>query len=193
MIAILSGRVSEKLGEVVIIDCGGVGYGLLMTYEDYGALSSGDQAKVYVYEHIRENAHDLFGFTSLETKKMFELLLGVNGVGPKMALSILSIANLSAVKQAVAAGDTKFIARANGVGKRVAERVVVDLKDKVGLVSADDATGFLADGPLPSDDEAVQGLVALGFSAADAVQALKDVDEKLPAEQRIKLALKNRF
>lgn len=193
MIASLYGKVVEKIGDIVIIECGGVGYGLLMTYEDYGGLSNGDNVKVYVYEHIRENAHDLFGFSDLETKKMFELLLGVNGVGPKMALSILSVANLAAVKQAVAAGDTKFIARANGVGKRVAERVVVDLKDKVGLSSAEDSTSFLGDNALPGSDEAVQGLVALGFSAADAVQALKEVDSELPAEQRIKLALKNRF
>lgn len=193
MIASLNGHIADKVGELVVIDCGGVGYGIHMTVEDQGALSSGSQVKVFVYEHIRENSYDLFGFTTPDTKKMFELLLGVNGVGPKMALSILSIANLSSVKQAIAAGDTKFISRANGVGKRVAERVVVDLKDKVGLVSSGDATDFLG-GNLPeSADEAVQGLVSLGFSAVDAQTALKDVDNNLSSEQRIKLALKNRF
>src|SRR5476651_2611553 len=126
MIAVLEGKVSEKLGDLVIIDCGGVGYGLLVSFEDFGTLEVGQSAKLYVYEHIRENTHDLFGFKELQAKKLFEQLLSVNGVGPKMALSIMSIANLSHVRQAVAAGDTKFISQANGVGKRVAERVVVD-------------------------------------------------------------------
>jgi Holliday junction DNA helicase RuvA len=109
-----------------------------------------------------------------------------------MALAILSIANNSQVKQAVASGDTKFISQAAGVGKRVAERVVVDLKDKVGLVASDDATGFLA---IPSgnpNDEALQGLVALGYSVQDAAGALKGIDEKLSTEERIKQALKSR-
>lgn len=108
-----------------------------------------------------------------------------------MALSILSIANTDAVKTAIAGGDTKFIAQANGVGKRVAERVVVDLKDKVGLSSSDDATSFLAGAGI--SDEAVQGLIALGYTAGDAQEALKNVDSKLSTEERVKLALKSRF
>jgi Holliday junction DNA helicase RuvA len=191
MIATLKGEVTEKNNDIVVLECGGVGYGLFVTFEDFGALERGSAVRLYVYEHIRENAHDLFGFRTPETKLLFEQLLSVNGVGPKMALAILSIANAVQVKQAIATGDTKFISQAVGVGKRVAERVVVDLKDKVGLVSSDDATGFLA---IPSgnpNDEALQGLVALGYSVQDAAQALKGIDEKLSAEQRIKLALKS--
>jgi Holliday junction DNA helicase RuvA len=96
------------------------------------------------------------------------------------------------VKQAVASGDIKFISQASGVGKRVAERVVVDLKDKVGLVASDDATGFLAVPAGNLNDEATQGLVALGYSVQDAAEALKGIDEKLSTEERIKLALKVR-
>lgn len=189
MIATLQGKIIEKLGDVVVLDCNGVGYGLLVTFEDFGALETGTQTKLYVYEHIRENSHDLFGFKSIETKRLFELLLSVNGVGPKMALAILSIANMNQVKQAIAGGDTKFIAQANGVGKRVAERVVVDLKDKVGLVASEDAMDFLSTSANPSD-EALQALVALGYSVQDAAQALKKVDPKLGVEERIKTALK---
>ena len=192
MISTLSGVISEKLGDVVVIECAGVGYGLSVSNEDFGTLAVGKPAKMYVYEHIRENAHDLFGFCSLSTKQLFEQLLSVNGVGPKMALSILSIGSVDQVKQAIAGGDTKFISQANGVGKRVAERVVVDLKDKLGLVSSLGATDFLVV-PSASSDEAIQGLVALGFSAQDAAIALKDVDQALPVEERIKAALKNRF
>jgi len=192
MIATLTGRISEKTLDSIVIECGGVGYGLYVTFEDYGALEEGSDAKVYVYEHIRENSHDLFGFRTTDTKYLFEQLLSVNGVGPKMALSILSVASAAAVRQAIAAGDTKFISQASGVGKRVAERVVVDLKDKVGLTAAEDATGFLSGASANPNDEALQGLVALGFSVADASEALKKVDTKLSAEERIKQALKVR-
>ncbi len=189
MIATLKGKVVEKTLDMIVIDCGGVGYGIFMPFEDFGTLEEGQEAKVYIYEHIRDNAHDLFGFRNIQSKLLFEQLLSVNGVGPKMALSILSVANLQTVRQAIAAGDTKFITQAVGVGKRVAERVVVDLKDKVGLTSDENATDFLTTSANPND-EALQGLVALGYSVQDAAEALKKVDKKLPAEDRIKAALK---
>lgn len=192
MISTLRGKISEKSLDTVVIECGGVGYGLFVTFEDYGALEEGQETKLYIYEHIRETAHDLFGFAKTDTKKLFEQLLSVNGVGPKMALSILSVANAQSVRSAIAAGDTKFISQASGVGKRVAERVVVDLKDKVGLTASEDATGFLATPSANANDEALQGLVALGYSVQDAAEALKNVDLKLPAEERIKQALKTR-
>jgi len=133
MIAMLTGTVAEKLGDVVVLDVHGVGYGLLVAAEDFGRLEKGSNAKLYVYEHIREQSHDLFGFIGLDTKNLFELLLGVNGVGPKMALNVLSIGSSNDVRSAIATGDVKYIQRASGVGKRVAERIVVELKDKVGL------------------------------------------------------------
>ncbi|HET6863833.1 MAG TPA: Holliday junction branch migration protein RuvA [Candidatus Saccharimonadales bacterium] len=190
MIATLEGKVTQKLGDMVVIECAGIGYGVNVTFEDFGALNTDEKTKLYIYEHIRENAHDLFGFRSLETKFLFEQLLTVNGVGPRMALSILSIANSTQVRKAIAAGDTKFIAQATGVGKRVAERVVVDLKDKVGLMADENATDFLTTTANPND-EALQALVALGYSVQDAAGALKTIDAKLPIEERIKLALKN--
>lgn len=189
MIATLKGKITEKTLDMVVVECDSIGYGLFVPFEDFGALEEGQETKLYIYEHIRENAHDLFGFRNVQSKLLFEQLLSVNGVGPKMALSILSIANLQTVRQAIASGDTKFISQAVGVGKRVAERVVVDLKDKVGLVSDENAIGFLTTSADPND-EALQGLVALGYSVADAAEALKTVDKKLPAADRIKHALK---
>jgi Holliday junction DNA helicase RuvA len=191
MIATLRGLVTEKLADTVIVEAGGVGYGLLVTVEDYGSLQLEQTAKLYVYEHIRETAHDLFAFTKLDTKNLFEQLLTVNGVGPKMALSILSIGSAAAVRTAIAAGDTKYISQATGVGKRVAERVVVDLKDKVGLVGVDlSATGLLQSEAALSSDEAVQALMSLGYQAADAAKALEQVDDALPTEERVKQALR---
>lgn len=190
MIAVLEGKISEKIGQLVVLNVGGVGYGLYVSFEDFGALKIKDIAKLYVHEAIRENSHDLFGFRSLESKALFEHLLTVKGVGPRMALSILSVASLAQVRQAIAGGHTKFIAQAAGVGRRVAERVVVDLKDRVGLAASETATEFLTTPNVDPSDEALQGLVALGYSVHDAAEALQDVDHKLPATARIKAALK---
>jgi holliday junction DNA helicase RuvA len=191
MIATLNGVVSEKLADVVVLDVQGLGYGLLVPAEDYGRLALGEPAKLYVYEHIREQAHDLFGFLTRDTKGLFEQLLDVNGVGPKMALNMLSIGSGQMVRQAIASGDVKFIQQASGVGKRVAERVVVELKDKVGLVGVDlESTGLLQSEAVLAGDEALEALVSLGYTAADASVALKDIDPDLPAAERIKLALK---
>lgn len=191
MIATLTGQVAEKIADIVVLDVGGVGYGLLMTGEDYGRLATGTTAKVYIYEHIREQSHDLFGFVTLDTKQLFEQLLGVNGVGPKMALSVLSIGAANDVRAAIASGDVKFIQQAQGVGKRVAERIVVDLKDKVGLESVELAhTGLLQADTLLRKDDAVEALVSLGFSAQDAATALVNVPVDMPLEDRIKMALK---
>ena len=176
---------------MVVVEAGGAGYGLFVTFEDFGALKVDEQAKLYVYESIRENAYDLFGFRNQESKKLFEQLLTVKGVGPKMALAILSVAGLQQVRQSIAAGDIKFISQANGVGRRVAERVVVDLKDKVGLAADETATEFLTTPAADPSDEALQGLVALGYSVQDAAEALKKVDTKLPPPERIKAALKS--
>ena len=193
MIATLNGAVSEKLADVVVLDVQGVGYGLYVTAEDFGGLTTGDKAKVYVYEHIREQSHDLFGFIHKETLALFELLLSVNGIGPKMALNMLSIGSSDGVKQAIASGDVAYIQQANGVGKRVAERVVVDLKDKVGLAGVDlSATGILQAEDNLTQDEAIVALVSLGYSTNDAAKALQEVDPKLPTEDRIKQALKGK-
>ena len=193
MIATLTGVVAEKTLDQVILDVSGVGYGLLVTGEDYGRLATGDLAKLYVYEHIRENAHDLFGFLHLDTKQLFELLLGVNGVGPKMALGVLNTGPANDVRAAIASGDVKLIQKASGVGKRVAERIVVDLKDKVGLQGVDlSTTGLLQSDAALLKDEAVEALVVLGYTAADAASVLSVVDKDLPTEERIRQALKAR-
>jgi Holliday junction DNA helicase RuvA len=190
MIATLEGQVGEKFAELVVLDVKGVGYGLNVTAEDFGKLTVGQPAKVYIYEYIREQAHDLYGFLLRDTQELFEQLLAVNGVGPKMALNVLSVGSSQAVRQAIASGDTKFIQQANGVGKRVAERVVVELKDKVGLVGVGlEATGLLQGENY--SDEAIEALVALGYSAQDAAKALQSVDPKLDTETRVKQALKS--
>ncbi len=191
MIATLEGQVSEKLEDVVVLNVNGVGYGVLVPAEDFAQLVVGESAKVYVYEHIREVSHDLYGFCGRDTKSLFEQLLTVNGIGPRMALNMLSIGTAGEVRQAIASGDTKFIQQANGVGKRVAERVVVELKDKVGLVGVDlNSTGLLQSETMLSQDEAVEALMALGYTAPDAAKALDGIETSLPTADRIKQALR---
>jgi Holliday junction DNA helicase RuvA len=190
MIATLSGKVTEKQIEQTVIEVAGVGYGVLTTNEDSVNLAVGSEAKLYIYEHIREVSHELFGFVRQETKNFFEQLLSVNGVGPRMALSILNVGTVSEVKAAIAEGNTRFIQTASGVGKRLAERIVVDLKDKVGLPSADlESTGILQSTNATNDDAAL-ALVSLGYSLYDAQEALKEIDKTLLTEERVKLALK---
>lgn len=191
MIATLSGVISEKLADIVVLDVHGVGYGVLVPAEDYGRLEPKQPAKLYIYEHIREQAHDLYGFLVRDTQHLFEQLLAVTGVGPKMALNMLSIGSAQEVRQAIAGGDVRFIQRAPGVGKRVAERVVVELKDKVGLAATDlGSAGLLQSEGTLMQDEAVEALVALGYTAADAGKVLQNIDSTLPTEERIKRALR---
>lgn len=190
MIATLNGVVSEKLADIVVLDVHGVGYGLQVTAEDFGRLHSEKSAKVYVYEHIREQSYDLYGFISIDTKRLFEQLLGVKNVGPKVALAVLDIGTAPAVRGAIAAGDVKLLQSAKGVGKRAAEQIVVELRDKVGLVSTEAAEGIVARPGVTAGDEAVEALISLGYSPQDASMALKDIDALLPVEDRVRLALK---
>jgi Holliday junction DNA helicase RuvA len=190
MIATLSGVVSEKLADMVVLDVRGVGYGLQVTAEDFGRMHSDKSAKVYVYEHIREQSYDLFGFTQLDTKHLFEQLLGVKNVGPKVALAVLDIGTAPAVRGAIAAGDVRLLQSAKGVGKRAAEQIVVELRDKVGLASTEAAEGIVARPGVNTQDEAVEALVSLGYSPQDATVALKSIDASLPVEERVRRALK---
>ena len=192
MIVTLTGKVEEKNTNQLVVNVNGVGYGLLVPLETCEQVTLGDNLKFYVFEYVRENTYDLYGFANTETKRLFEQLLDVNGVGPKMALSILSIGSVGDVRNAIASGNLKLIQSAPGVGKRVAERVVVELKDKVGLISTADSAALLTSENEAMKDKAVQALVALGYSVPEAVSALKPVDKELPTKERITLALKAR-
>ncbi len=183
---------SEKLADVAVLDINGVGYGVVLTNDDYARFAIGDQVKLYIYEHIREQGHDLFGFSALDTKLLFEQLIGVKNVGPKVGMAVLDIGPANAVRAAIATGDVKLLQTAKGVGKRAAEQIVVELRDKVGLVSDEGAEGVVTRPGLGAQDEAAEALIALGYSPQDAALALKNIDADMPTEDRIKLALKGR-
>jgi holliday junction DNA helicase RuvA len=192
MIATLSGNLSEKIGNLVVVEpgVGGVGYGVLVTTTDLDRLVIGESVKLYIYENIREDAHDLFGFLHLNDKRLFEQLLSVKNVGPKVAMCVLDIGASSDVRAAIASGDVKRLQTAKGVGKRAAEQIIVELRDKVGMLTTGAAEDIVSRSGVNAADEALQALLALGYSEVDAAVALKNIDVNLPTEERIRQALK---
>lgn len=188
MIAHIKGQVAEKFLNSVIVDVHGVGYEIALTALDFENINLGDEIKFYTYHSIRENSEELYGFSSLAAKKLFELLISVQGIGPKAAMAILSLAAPEEVRNAIANADAAFVAKASGVGKKSAERVIVDLRDKVGIPSHYGAT--VTTPVNTADDEALDALIALGFPLKEATAALDGIDKALSTEERIKLALK---
>ena len=193
MIAHLKGILTEKFANSVIIDVHGVGYEVALSQIDFDNLNLEDEVKLYTYHHVREQAEELFGFTSLAAKKLFELLISVQGVGPKAGMAILSLAPAEEVRNAIANADAAYISKASGVGKKSAERVIVDLRDKVGLPTYYGRKNEpLESSKALENDEALDALMALGLTLADATKALENIDANLSVEDRIRAALKNR-
>ena len=192
MIAHINGVVAEKFANSLIIDVNGVGYEMTVPTPDFENVNLGEEKKFFTYHAVRENAEELYGFSSLAAKKIFELLISVQGIGPKAGIAILSLAEAEEVRNAIANADAAFISKASGVGRKSAERVIVDLKDKVGIPSHYGATEAKFAAAETEPDEALDALIALGFPLKEASQALLKVDKSLPVEERIKLALQNR-
>ena len=190
MIAYLEGVIREKNIENVVIDVNGVGYGVKVTINDAVNLQNDHKIKLYIYEHIREDIHDLYGFSTASSRQLFELLLTVKNVGPRVALAVMSIDKEETIRSAIAGGNLELIKSAKHVGKRAAEQIVVELRDKVGLLSSEDAEGIVSRGSIELDDEAAQALVSLGFSGAEASKALSGIDKTLPVEEKVKQALR---
>lgn len=189
MIASLRGKVIEKTDSIVI-ECAGVGYGVTVLLSDLGVISTDGETKLYIYEHIKDDSHDLYGFIHETSKQLFEKLLSVKNVGPKAAMAILDVGTSEAVRNAIAGGDIKYLQLAKGVGKRASEQIVVELRDKVGATVGDAAENLVHRSGIDSDDEALQALVSLGYAEPDAHHALSSIDQKLSTEERIKKALR---
>ncbi len=192
MIAHIFGIVAEKFNNTLIIDVQGVGYEVSVTTIDYDSIKLDDEVKFYTYHHIREQSQELFGFSSLASKKLFELLITVQGVGPKAALAILSLGDAETVRNAIANSDSSFIQKASGVGKKTAEGVVVKLQDKVGMpiVYDKNSKNSMQQIETPANDEALEALIALGFTLNDAIKALENIPTEITTSERVRLALK---
>ena len=192
----LSGTVAEVLPNLAVIDCGGVGYACSTTAGTLAALKKGDQAKLYTYFHVAENAFGLYGFASQRELNSFKLLIGVSGVGPKAALAILSSGTPEALAMAIMTGDEKALTAAPGVGKKLAQRIILELKDKLAKETGSelDFSGGAAVKQMSFTSkaaEAAQALAVLGYSSQETAQALKGVDvDALPLEEIIRQSLK---
>lgn len=191
----VSGTVAELSAGMAIIDVGGVGYGCATTNYTLSQLKKGQNAKLYTYLNAREDAVELFGFADQSELRCFKLLISVSGVGPRAALAILSVVTPSQLALAVATEDTKALTAANGIGKKIAQRVILELKDKLAGEDSFDGSGK---GAVPMTDashskrsEAAAALAVLGYGSAEIAAALKGIDlESLSLEDIIRQALK---
>lgn len=189
MIAFLTGRLALKTETACTLDVGGVGYRLLMSTASLAALpAEGDSVTVHTYLHVREDGLTLFGFESAEEKELFEALIGVSGVGPKVALAALSAFKPNALRDAIAREDAALVASVPGIGKKTAERMIVDLKDKLGATAAMGGTSARVD--FCAAAEAREALLAMGFSPAEVSAALKGYGGEDDANALLKHALK---
>lgn len=189
MIDYIRGQVAELTPTFVVIDCGGVGYQINITLLDYSELSSASEVKLFVHESIREDAHLLFGFISKRTREMFRLLIGVSGVGPNTARLILSGLSSAQLEDAIASENVSALKAVKGIGARTAQRIIVDLKDKISVDSSSVA------GVAPSSEafeDSKAALVMLGYASAQSEKVLRKLFAATPGltvEQAIKQAL----
>ena len=192
----LNGTVAEILPGLAVIDCGGVGYACTTTTATLSSLRKGEREKLYTYFHVAENAFGLYGFATQSELNSFKLLIGVSGVGPKAALAILSAGTPETLAMAVFTGDEKALTAAPGVGKKLAQRIILELKDKMaketgGELDFSSGTPAKQVSFTSKASEAAQALAVLGYSSQEVSAALKGVDvDSLPLEEIIRQSLK---
>ncbi|MEK7177011.1 MAG: Holliday junction branch migration protein RuvA [Patescibacteria group bacterium] len=185
MIGTLNGKVKHKDLGHLIVDVGGVGYKVSVTTETALDASDGSPIFLWTYLAVRETSLELFGFSDQETLNAFELLITISGIGPKTALGILNVATPATLRQAVVNRDTTYLTRVSGIGKKNAEKIVMELKDKLKVSKEDKGVDMRSEG------DALEALVSLGYNERDAREALKRVPkEVLGASERVKAALK---
>ena len=190
----VSGTVAEIGPNLAVIDCGGVGYACATTNYTISRLKKGERAKLFTYLHVREEIFELFGFSSQQELSSFKMLIGVSGVGPKAALAILSSTTPNNLALSIVTGDEKALTAAPGIGKKIAQRIILELKDKL----AKEQMSFSSDGPVPviaagganKAGEASAALAVLGYGTPEIAAALKGVDMEQPLEEIIRQALK---
>lgn len=200
MIAFVHGIAADMTENSVIVETGGIGYEIYMTGESLSQLPMGEKVKIHTYFQVREDAMQLYGFLKKDDLQMFKLLLGVNGVGPKAAMGVLSGITADELRFAVLSDDVKTLSKAPGIGKKTAQKLILELKDKLKLEDAfelklaheqeeAEVSGDVSDGR----QEAVAALVALGYSSTDALRAVRKVTEVSSddVEGLLKAALKN--
>lgn len=200
MIAYVNGILEEIGVDEIVIDVNNIGYQVKVSSRVIEGLPNiGSEVKIYTYTYVREDVIALYGFLTKEDLQMFQLLLGVNGVGPKGALGILSMFSATQLKLAVISQDSKTIAKAPGIGAKTAQRMIIDLKDKISIEDTFSQPNMASKeewkGNKQAQNDAIEALTALGYSAADSLRAVKAVSatEDMDSETLLKAALKNIF
>jgi len=183
MIASISGKVIEKSVRFAIVEVAGIGYKILATEDTLRHLKNGANAKLWTHHAVREDSEELFGFLEQDELTLFELLITISGIGPKTALNILNVATADALRRSISSGETAYLTKISGIGKKTADKIVLELREK--LSGGEEGTG------LKEEIDALEALKALGYSHSEAREALKKVSAEITgANERIKHALK---
>jgi Holliday junction DNA helicase RuvA len=190
MIAYLKGTILTKRKNFIILEAAGVGYQVFLPPTLYAEMMAGVQAEIYIHDHIKEDARDLYGFKSFDELEMFELLLSISGVGPKSALGIMAISSVDELKVSIASGDVAMLNKVSGIGKKTAERIVLELREKISTINFESvAAGTASAANLQSDE--IDALMALGYPLQQAREALRQVDPAITKSgERVREALK---
>ena len=185
MIGFVEGKIESANDKYAIVNVNGVGYKIFISLNTFKNLpEKGNKVKLYTHLHVRENIFDLYGFLKLEELEFFELLVSISGIGPKGALAILCVASVKTLKKAIISGDSEILTKVSGIGKKMAEKVVLELKNKIDDVSVDGEK-------ISHDNEAIDALVALGYKLTEARDALRKIPEDIKeVGEKVKQALK---
>jgi len=186
MIAKIKGKLEYTKNGYAVVDVGGVGYKIHSTVYTLGKISGKEEVEFFIHTHVREDAINLYGFLSLEELEMFELLISITGVGPKAGMGILTVASPKTIKTAILNEDSSILTKVSGVGKKTAERVILELKNKIADMPESEKEGAVG------DMDAIEALVSMGYSVTEAREALKSVPKDIKdIGERVKRALKN--
>ncbi|MEK7557670.1 MAG: Holliday junction branch migration protein RuvA [Patescibacteria group bacterium] len=189
MIAFLSGKIKNKSNGYIILETNNVGYKVFISQTFFADLDINQTIDLYTHQYIREDALDLYGLRSLDELEFFELLISISGIGPKSALGVLSIAGINDIKESIVAGDSTLLTKVSGIGRKIAERVVLELREKIRKTNfVEEKTGSISS----SSGDEIDALLALGYSIIQARQALQAIDPKIKESgERIRQALRN--
>jgi Holliday junction DNA helicase RuvA len=186
MIGSIRGRITLKTERFIIVEVAGVGYKISISSDTLSKIQkTNHEVCLFTHTHVREDTLDLYGFLDYVELEFFEMLISISGIGPKGALTILSVANVSTLKKAIKSGDTGYLTKISGVGRKTAEKMVIELRDKIGK-----EMGGSSNEDMREALDALEALKALGYSQGDAREALKEVDSDLDTNKKIKEALK---
>lgn len=186
MIGYLRGKIFQINKESLILDVSGVGYEVFSSTRTLITCNKEDQLELYIYTHVREDQLKLFGFETILEKEMFEAIISVSGVGPKIGLLILSAEKVEEIKKAISMADLNFFTKIKGLGKKGAQKIIIELKNKLGSINDLDLNN---EGEVV-DSEAVEALISFGFRRSDILAILAKIDKNLSTEEQLKIALK---